>query len=232
MRKFYKLREVFVLAHVKVQAFLTLPIMLGPISSNPVPEAAFISVCKTIDPSALKDLSESQRQQFHIATNTLNLRPCDVEEGGAWFTDKDRMRVVHSSDGWSDAGWSEDDSDVDDGDSTESDVDLLGQVLPQDQYTAVQARQSREIKAETDLPDENDPVAISAEGSSDREAMRNVIASSSAPHIKHIDEGLDTDVKAEKPKVWPEFMILGCGKVNAYHEYGWARIRYGGHCLS
>ena len=65
---------------VHAQAFLTLPVFVGPILSEPAPDKVGISICKTMNPSALSGLSEAQVQQFHIALSTLNVRPHDPDE--------------------------------------------------------------------------------------------------------------------------------------------------------
>lgn len=82
------------IVHVNAKAFLTLPVFLGPITSNAGPEVAAISVCKTIDPSALRGLSEGQIRQFNIATCTLRLHPYDPETDQPFSEDK------HEVDGW------------------------------------------------------------------------------------------------------------------------------------
>ncbi len=64
-----------VIKHVQAKAFLTLPVFSGLIASNPGYEVASLSVCKTIDLSALRELSEGQIQQFTLATNILRLHP-------------------------------------------------------------------------------------------------------------------------------------------------------------
>lgn len=65
---------------VQAQAFLTLPVFVGPILSESAPNRVYISTHKTMSPSALSGLSEAQVQQFRIALSTLNLQPYDPDE--------------------------------------------------------------------------------------------------------------------------------------------------------
>ena len=82
------------IVHVQARAFLTLPVFLGPITSTPGPEISAMSVCKTIEPEALRGLSEGQIRQFTIATCTLRLHPCGPETDQAFSRDKCKV------DGW------------------------------------------------------------------------------------------------------------------------------------
>ena len=80
--------------HVQARAFLTLPVFLSPITSTPAPEISAMSVCKIIDPSALRGLSEGQIRQFNIATCTLRLHPCGPQMDQTFPQDKCKV------DGW------------------------------------------------------------------------------------------------------------------------------------
>lgn len=61
--------------YVRAQAFLTLPLPLGSISSNPGPHLTCFSIYETMDPSRLQRFCQSPLQRFKLATKMLNIQP-------------------------------------------------------------------------------------------------------------------------------------------------------------
>ena len=65
---------------IRAKAFLTLPLVLGPITYGIEPKQVSVSVCKTIPSSVLYGRGDERLRRFNAAMNVLKLRPCNLKE--------------------------------------------------------------------------------------------------------------------------------------------------------
>ena len=65
---------------IRAKAFLTLPLVLGPITYDIEPKQVSVSVCKTIPSPVLYGRGDERLRRFNAAMNVLKLRPCNLKE--------------------------------------------------------------------------------------------------------------------------------------------------------
>ena len=87
IQKFYASSESFDvdIEHVEAKAYLTLPLVHVPMSSNPGLRAASFSINSILNPSVLMGPTEAQLRQFTDAANILNLHRYDPDEDETVF---------------------------------------------------------------------------------------------------------------------------------------------------
>ena len=188
--------------HVRAQAFLTLPLPLGAVSSKPGPHLACFSIYETIKPSKLKHFCQSPHQKFKLATKALGLDPYDENWDDTWS--KNPSDKFPNSRYNSDSETSEDDDDDDDEEYhyDESDEDdrpfrdcysakrlavTSDETLPPDQQTA-------DNEAETKYPSSHEGGLAAKSG-----------------------EASDLNM-SDKAEEWPQLMILGSGQFQAWNN--------------
>ena len=193
---------------VQAKAFLTLPLVLGPIKCDPGPQRASISVCKTIPLAALVD---ERVQMFKVALNVLGLRPCGLDEVESFEEDesKGKVRMPECSDEVSDETGSEDSDDHnhDDGENCSS------QTAQTDKSDNKVSRDEEAVgKVDVDMNAEAGRQKDLAENKADGDG-----GCSSGPKLEEHAENRtsNADGTPEKKEVWPQLMMLGCGEFTA-----------------
>lgn len=221
VRKFYEIDDDddWTIAEVQAEAYLTLPLLYAPISSDPGPRAALFSVSSVLDPSVLVGPTDAQLEQFKTAANILKLHAHSSDEDETEFEDKHRIPETATSDGESGSRGSEDGDDdgngaEDDGagnDDTENcsvESDGLNSYGPDSDASnsneaALQGQQTAgnigsDIKTDGVTPE---PATVSVEG--------------------NLRVGVDLEKEEEKKEeTWPQLMILGCGKLEV-EDFGY-----------
>ncbi len=84
---------------VRAKAFLTLPLVLEPITYDASPRHVSVSVCKTIPLSLLHGQGDERLRRFNAAMNALSLRPCGLKEEEESLGD-DEDETGGNSDEW------------------------------------------------------------------------------------------------------------------------------------
>ncbi len=198
---------------VQAKAYLTLPLLNAPISSNPGPGTAILSVDSTLNPAALMGPTKDQLLQFTIASNILSLRVYDPNEDETAPEDRHSMRHSQSSDediasgGCSEAG-------EDDSEGAASHTVTLGGLSIPDQEPAGKVDSEIETGNERELSDGNGLASPGQESRhNDGGRKKNGIALETVTGF--VKEGTDINAESEEQETWPQLMILGCGELEA-----------------
>lgn len=200
MHKTYN-RHGYGIEEVHAKAYLTLPLLRAPMSSDPGPGFASFSVSSVLDPSALVALTAGQLRQFKDATNILNLHVYNPDEDETRFEDNPTRLEAPSSDGATDSGKSADGDD--DGNGAES-----------------QGADSDSLKSDgTQLQVQETAVSIDADIKTVSKSP--VLATEQAERNSHGDAESEEEEEEEeeeerKKETWPQLMMLGFGELEAH----------------
>ena len=203
VQKIYN-RHGISIEEVNAKAYLTLPLLRTPVSSEPGPGFASFFVSSVLDPSALVGPTEGQLRQLKSATNILNLHVYDPDEDETRFGDEPTMHEAPSSNGDTDSGESEDGDD--DGNGAESDsaksYGADGDGLKLDD-ASLQGQETA-VNTDTDIKTISNALKPATE-----QAERN-------SHMAAEPEKEDEQEEEEEGETWPQLMILGCGELQAH----------------
>lgn len=210
IRKFYDFDpdKGHTIAEVQAEAYLTLPLLYAPVSSDPGPRAALFSVNSVLNPLALVGPTQAQLEQFKKAANILSLHVYDPDEDDTEFEEKPRVRKMTNSD--EDSGsWGSEDGD-DDGNGTEGDG--VG-----DDGAGGDGLESSGADSNASKSDE--AVLQAQQSAGDTGSDINTDGIAPEPATDHVDANMGVGVDSEeeeeevKEEKWPQLMILGCGKL-------------------
>ncbi len=194
---------------VKAKAYLTLPILGVPLSSNPGPLRASFSVDSAMIPLEWMNLTQKRLQLFKAATNILNLHPYDPDEDETVWEDKSETNDYPNPYEDADSEGSEDDEDDDK--SAENDTRKSDMASIQGESTAGALSSDVKSGTQSGLCNEH----------GQRSAMinfQNQKVDDNAPGSKTKEAVGDKKVGAgsKEKEIWPQLMILGCGELQAH----------------
>ena len=190
--------------HVQAQAFLTVPLPLGPIASKPSPHLTCFSIYDTINPSKIKRLYQAPLQKFKVAAKALNLYPYDRDWDETWseLDGHDYMFDQFSSHEVDDSEMSEDEDDDDDG----------GEYYDRDNYDDGDCNTGYSTTYKK-------PVLVNKETpGGEREAKRDLSNDDRLVANKDNAPNPTGNVRADDGDVWPQLMVLGCGQFRTWNR--------------
>ncbi len=204
---------------VIAKAYLTLPLLIAPISSNPAPGSAIFSVGSTLNPAALIGPTEDQLLHFTIASNVLKLRIYDPNEDETAPEDEPSVRYSHSSDEDTASGGCSRDDDHD-GEGAVSYTGTSGGLSTPGQEPAREVDSDIETRKERGFSDGNGLVSP-GQGSRHNDAGRNGNGIAIEMVTGPVEEGTDMNAGSEEQETWPQLMILGCGELDTRYLEGY-----------
>ena len=221
VRKFYELDEYderLAIPEAEAEAYLTLPLLHAPITSDPGPRAALFSVKSVLSPSARVGPTEAQLKHFKRAANILNLHAYDPDEDETEFEDKPKIRQAAYSDGDSGSGGPKD------GDNNGNGAEDDGARGDGTEDHGVASDGAESYGPNSDAVD-SDEVALQGQqtaGNISSDIKTDGIAPE--PTTDHVEDNLSMDVHSEdeegaEEEDWPQLMILGCGKLEVENLY-------------
>lgn len=190
---------------VHAKAYLTLPLLRTPLSSDPGPGIASFSVSSVLDSSALVEPTEDQLRQFTSATNILDLHVCNWGEDEMGFEDEPTMREAPRSDGDTDSGKSEDGDD--DGNGGESD--------------GAKSDSAKSYGADSEGLTSDRAMLQGQETTVNSDGAIKTIPTAPESSTGQAERSSHMDVDSREEETWPQLMILGCGELEAHDSEYW-----------
>ena len=190
--------------HVRAQAFLTLPLPLGPLSPKPGPHLAHLSIHETISPSKRKRLCQSPHRKFQLATKALGLDPYDDDWDDTWSQDPSDQLPNSRYDEPSDSEASDRDDDEDD------DEEYYNESSENDRpFRNCYSAKRRSVTSDKTLP--------SDQQTADNEAETKCSPSNEDGLAAKSGNASDLNM-SDKAEDWPQLMILGSGHFQAWNS--------------
>lgn len=196
--------------YVRAQAFLTLPLPLGSISSDPGPHLTCFSIYETMDPSRLQRFCQSPHLRFKLATKMLNIQP---KTGGNERRYSEKPYENHET--WDEfpsfwlqrrSNFLSYDESSDSGTSADGENDNSGD---KDDHHQSDRATSLATPSTAQLP---------RGSANDGSEIKRNLSYEDGPATK---KKTSPDPNTNGADGWPKLMILGCGQFEGWNQNDW-----------